>query len=316
MKNFRAFVAAGLIAVFLLVTGRAQNVSAANVLVPLNQKVLFLGDSITYAGQYAADIETYFLLRDPASRVQFINAALPSETVSGLSEPGHAGGKFPRPDLKERLDRVLQRVKPGLVFVCYGMNDGIYQPFDGQRFQAFKDGMIRVHEKIAATGAKVVHITPPVYDGVTGKNEFYNGVLDRYSQWLLDQRQAAGWSVIDVHGPMTAFLAEQRKTNANFFFAKDGVHPDDLGHWIMARQILLGLGAAEVAAWPDPAAFTASHPHGAAILQLVRQRQEMLRDTTLTLTGYKRPGLPAGIPQAEADKKSAEIEHQIEAYRP
>jgi hypothetical protein len=40
-----------------------------------------------------------------------IDAGPPSETVSGLSEEGHAGGQFPRPDLVERLTRVLAVTK-------------------------------------------------------------------------------------------------------------------------------------------------------------------------------------------------------------
>ena len=42
-------------------------------------------------------------------KFKVINCGLPSETVSGLSEPDHAGGKFPRPDLHERLGRVLAK---------------------------------------------------------------------------------------------------------------------------------------------------------------------------------------------------------------
>ena len=38
-------------------------------------------------------------------RYDILDLGLSSETVSGLSEPGHAGGAFPRPCLKERLER-------------------------------------------------------------------------------------------------------------------------------------------------------------------------------------------------------------------
>ena len=72
-------------------------------------RVLFLGDSITYGGQYVSFVEAYFVTRYPERQIEFINAGLPSETVSGLSEEGHADGKFPRPDLRERLARVLEQ---------------------------------------------------------------------------------------------------------------------------------------------------------------------------------------------------------------
>lgn len=78
------------------------------------QRVVFLGDSITHSGFYVACIETYFLTRHPDRSIEFINLGLSSETVSGLSEEGHAGGAFPRPDLHERLARVLAQTKPDL----------------------------------------------------------------------------------------------------------------------------------------------------------------------------------------------------------
>ena len=72
--------------------------------------VLFLGDSITHAGWYVNDIETYFVTRRLAPGVAFINAGVSSETVSGLSEEGHANGQFPRPDLRTRLSRTLELI--------------------------------------------------------------------------------------------------------------------------------------------------------------------------------------------------------------
>ena len=73
------------------------------------KRIVFLGDSITYSGQYVDAFETFLFLRFPARQFEVINVGLPSETVSGLSEDGHADGKFPRPDLHERLDRVLAK---------------------------------------------------------------------------------------------------------------------------------------------------------------------------------------------------------------
>ncbi len=67
------------------------------------RRVVFLGDSITYSGQYLEYVEARLRLNEPTNRLEFLNLGLPSETVSGLSEPGHAGGQFPRPGLHERL---------------------------------------------------------------------------------------------------------------------------------------------------------------------------------------------------------------------
>ena len=61
------------------------------------KRVLFLGNSITYAGTYVSAIEAYLITHFPKQSYEFINVGLPSETVSGLSEPNHADGRFPRP---------------------------------------------------------------------------------------------------------------------------------------------------------------------------------------------------------------------------
>src|SRR4051812_39731353 len=54
------------------------------------KRLIFLGDSVTYSGGYVELVEAYFITRYPARTVEFINVGLPSETVSGLSEEGHA----------------------------------------------------------------------------------------------------------------------------------------------------------------------------------------------------------------------------------
>src|SRR5688572_32533904 len=133
-------------------------------MLPGAKRVLILGDSITHSGQYVEFIEAYFVTRFPGRRVEFMNVGLPSETVSGLSEPGHAGGQFPRPDLHERLKRVLEKTKPDLVIACYGMNDGIYLPFSEERLGDFTNGLVRLRKSVAAAGAKIIHVTPPTFD--------------------------------------------------------------------------------------------------------------------------------------------------------
>ena len=273
-------------------------------------RIVFLGDSITYSGQYVESIEAYCVTRFPDWRIEFLNLGLPSETVSGLSEDGHAGGAFPRPDLHERLGRALEKTKPDLVIACYGMNDGIYLPFSKERFQKFQDGIKRLRERVTATGAKIIHVTPPTFDEVKGGHPGYGNALDRYSDWLLAQR-AAGWDVADLHGPMNRYLAGRRQKDPNFFLASDGVHCNDTGHWIIAKQLLLHFGAVDVASFDDPAAMLASHPHCQELLKLIQQRQRLTKDAWLTDVGHLRPGMNKGVPLPEAITKAAEIETQI-----
>ncbi len=277
----------------------------ADDFLPGAKRILFLGDSITYAGQYVDQFEFFLFMEYPERKFEVINCGLPSETVSGLSEEGHAGGQFPRPDLHERLDRVLAKVKPDLILACYGMNDGIYLPLDDARFGKFQDGMKRLHLAATKAGAKIIHLTPPIFDPGPGADRAssYDAVLARYSTWLLDQR-AIGWQVIDLHGPMSAALDEIRKTDPAFTFQKDHVHPNDAGHLVLANAILAGLKSDRLAAFgllgPD-------QPRTDAI----RKRGRILADAWLTETGHKRPGMAKGLPLAEAQAKADAIEKEI-----
>jgi lysophospholipase L1-like esterase len=282
------------------------------------RKILFLGNSITWAGVYVNDIEAYLRLKYPGREMDIINAGLASETVSGLSEPGHAGGSFPRPDLHERLSRVLEQVKPDLVFACYGMNDGIYLPFDAQRFQKFKDGINRLHAAVVKSGARIIHLTPPDYDEQRGGSKGYSVVLDRYSDWLLGRRAAEKWEVVDIHYPMQNFLRAHRAIDRKFgidgfALADDGVHPGNTGHWIIAKQVLLHLGFKEVAGSGDIITGLKGVAKPQLLVNLVAERQQLMRDSWLSATRHRRPGVPVGLPLDEAGQVSAELIREINA---
>ncbi|MCX6326487.1 MAG: SGNH/GDSL hydrolase family protein [Bacteroidia bacterium] len=290
----------------ILFNGHAQ----AGYIIPENVKrILFLGNSITYSGQYVSYIEAYLTIRYPEKRFDFINVGLPSETVSGLSEPNHAKGKFPRPDLRERLERVLTQIKPDLVFACYGMNDGIYLPFDDARFQKYREGIKSLHEQVTKSGSLIVLLTPPVFDERKGKA--YANVLDIYSDWLISCRYTANWEVIDIHWPMKKYLEERRLSDSTFMFAKDGVHPNNIGHWIMAKQVLLFLGEKNVAKAEDAVSALSLSSNGESILKLVEERQGIMKDAWLTSVGHKRPGMKTGLPLNEAQLKADEIDNKI-----
>jgi lysophospholipase L1-like esterase len=310
---------------FLLTLALVTSLHAAPPFQP-GEKVLFLGDSITQAGTYVALIDAALIQNDPLIRYDIVSAGLSSETVSGLSEVGHAGGKFPRPDLHERLDRVLAAVKPKVVLACYGMNCGIYQPLSEERFNAYRDGMIKLHEKAKAAGARIIHLTPPVHDSVpildktdpTGAegDKFtkpytrYNDVLDKYSDWLLQQRTDAGWEVIDLHGPMKQALAEGRAKDPQFVLSKDGVHPGLEGHALMAQSVLTAWGV-EVSALD-----IATKPELAPFWKAVEKKQSLLKAAWLSKAGHKRPGVPAGLPIEEAEPQSATFDAEARALVP
>lgn len=277
------------------------------------KRILFLGDSITAAGGFVNMIELQLRLHGVDPMPELLNVGLPSETCTGLSEPDHP---FPRPDVHERLDRALAAVGPDVVVACYGMNDGIYYPFSEERFQKYQEGINRLIEKVHASGAKLVLMTPPPFDAMPLKAagkllpegsekyawfavyENYDEVIQKYGQWLLAQKDRTEM-VIDLYTPSMAFWKQQRKTDPNFTVAPDGVHCNSEGHRTIAEAVLKAWG---VESW---------RPVSAEMLQLANEKGTILHDSWLSRIGHKRPGTAEGLPLEKAVGKAAEIDKQL-----
>jgi lysophospholipase L1-like esterase len=277
-----------------------------------SKRILILGDSITAGGGYVVHFDAWLTGQRLPQPPVVINGGLASETVSGLSEEGHAGGQFPRPDLFERLDRVLKLTKPDLVIACYGINCGIYQPLDEARFAKYREGMTRLKSAVEQAGAKFVVMTPPFYDDLrTPKDDFqYNDVMAHYSKWLLSQREH-GWRVIDLNGPMTAYVLKRRETDPKFTLQPDGVHPNDDGHWFMAQQLIAGFSPDDPAKRETPAEMRKRLNLSDEAFKLIQQRTNLRRDAYVGAAGHKRPGVAKGLPVDEAEAKAAELTERI-----
>ena len=228
----------------LIFTCVSHSVSAEQSQFPLDAKrILFLGDSITHAGHYISHIEEQFLLQNRPVP-ELINLGLPSETCSGLSEPDHP---FPRPDVHERIDRALAKVKPDVVVACYGMNDGIYHPYSDERFEKYQQGIQQIIKKVQARGARLILMTPPAFDPLPLKQkgkllpageekyawfaiyENYDDVLKKYAAWVITLQDEVDM-VVDLHTPVNAYVAHKREIEPDFTMSGDGVHVNEEGH--------------------------------------------------------------------------------------
>lgn len=254
---------------------------------------------------FAISSAIYYLEKlHPRKDFDILGLGLASETLSGLSEDGHAGGKFPRPCLFERLGRLLDKAKPEIVFACYGMNDGIYQPLDDARFTAFKKGVARLIDRCKAAGVKeVVLITPPIYDFTAKKDEFnYDSVLTAYAKWETEL-QIPGVRVIDLHTAMRKARDARPES-----FSKDRVHPGDDGNLLMARMLLAALGVKT----PDEAlADIKKDP----LYKLVAEKRALRSAQWMKHIGYTREAVvaPQALGTVEAD--AAKIQEKIDALR-
>jgi lysophospholipase L1-like esterase len=268
------------------------------------KRVVFLGDSITQSGGYVALVTYYLEKLHPKQDFDVLGLGLASETLSGLSEDGHAGGKFPRPCLFERLGRILEKAKPDVVFACYGINDGIYQPLDADRFAAFKKGVTKLIAQCKEAGVKEVYlVTPPIFDFTPKGSEFnYDTVMTAYAKWETELK-VPGVRVIDLHPAMRK--ARDARTEP---FSRDHVHPGDDGHLLMARTVLAAL-AVKV---PDESVTDVQKD---PLYKLVAQKRAMRSAHWMKHIGYTRETTVKPEPLGTGEADAAKIQEKIDALR-
>ncbi|MDG0994408.1 MAG: SGNH/GDSL hydrolase family protein [Akkermansiaceae bacterium] len=279
--------------------------NADHHLLEKNRRILMLGDSITQGGHYVHYLDAWLVKKFPDRRYEVINAGVSSETISGLSEKGHAGGRFPRPCLFERLERVLAKTRPQLIIACYGMNCGIYQPLDPQRSARFQNGHLRLRAAAKQYGAEVLHVTPPIYDN-HGKPGFnYNSVLTAYSKWMAQQTDS-GWLVADLHTFMSQKIAAEKTKDKKFTVQRDRVHPDKQGHWIMAQAIISYFGDTNVSKFDNGSQLLAKKNMDAVVKRSVAFQKAIHAETKPL-----RPGVPQGGTLSSARELAKTLETDI-----
>jgi lysophospholipase L1-like esterase len=267
-------------------------------LLPAGTRVVFLGDSITQAGDYVIDVQCALFAQGISHHI--INVGLGSETATTLTENENLGHvqayRFPRPAVGARLSRVLRATRPHTLFVCYGMNDGGVLSNDEAGLARYTQSIEQLRQQALQSGvSRIVFCTPPVHDAQgNAALAAHDANLTRYTEWLLSKR-SEGWDVIDFHTPMRRVLDEGRKADLAFALAKDGTHPDRLGHWIMAQQILRDFfGLPHISATEAEGLFPS---HGKEIRSLVRQLTDRRFQYWMSLTRHERPGVAGGPDQ-------------------
>jgi lysophospholipase L1-like esterase len=281
-------------------------------------QIVFLGDSITAAGDFIAIVDAQLRIAYGEDIPDLINLGLPSETCTGLSEPEHP---FPRPDVHERLDRALEKAIPDVVVACYGMNDGIYYPFDQKRFEAYQAGIRKIVSKVAAAGAKCLLLAPPAFDSQPFRKagkllpkgaekyawfaiyEGYDRVIQRYADWVMSDL-SLGVQTVNVHDPIRDYLSEIRKDQPDFAMSTDGVHMNRDGHRLIAHSLLREWGVPITQDLPE------------TLVDLTHQRHQILHDSWLSHVGHRRPAGKAGLPLLEAEKRAIGIEVRIRRQLP
>ena len=203
-------------------------------------RVAVVGDSITQSRRTHSYIWNFYATRFPNRRVRFDNCGISGDSAGGAVR---------------RFDWDIAIHKPTVATIMLGMNDvgrGSYgknktseKDLARQKgsIDNYRKNMDTLSQKLRAIGARIVYITPSIYDQTgTQKRENNYGVNDALGTCGDIVRKLADkydGSVIDLHGPMTKINADGQKKDPNFtIIGPDRIHPADVGQFIMATLFL------------------------------------------------------------------------------
>jgi lysophospholipase L1-like esterase len=210
-------------------------------------RVVFYGDSITEQGHYTLPIETFVVTRCPGMNVSFINRGW-----SGDRAWGGEGGM-----LEERLRRDVIALRPTVVTVMLGMNDGYYTDFSPQAVTAFNDSLetLVVTLERELPGVRITLLGTSPYDDVTpgdqpdwvhGIEGGYGSVVARFSQATCKVAKRHDLLFVDMNEPLVALQERAQATNPELArqLIPDRIHPGSAAGLVMAARLL--------AAWKAP----------------------------------------------------------------
>lgn len=204
-------------------------------------RVCFIGDSITHRGLWHHYLETFYLTRFPKYNLTFINCGIGGDTTGSLLK---------------RLDYDVLIHKPTVAVIMIGMNDSKNEYYQEQHtetelvaqrqqiIERYRADYQLLIEKLNAAGTqRLILVTPTPYDQTAqlerpvwfGKNDTLQ-LLAEEVRMLASQHQTL---LVDFFKPLQQInLRVQKITPAFTLSGQDRVHPEALGHELMAVLFL------------------------------------------------------------------------------
>ncbi|MCQ2379207.1 MAG: right-handed parallel beta-helix repeat-containing protein [Victivallaceae bacterium] len=204
----------------------------------LPRRIVCLGDSITSHGFFAGELQLYLSCRYPRERIEVFNAGIGGDTASGGFR---------------RLERDVLSKKPDMAIICFGMNDvgrDLYKtclPSSEEEaalrekcFQSYCENMKKIVDALVDRGIEVVVMAPFPYDEYGTRpapDQKYE-----YCNCIGLEKLAA--HCYNTYAPKVLFpMSRMMLCRLYAWFpelqiAKDRVHPDRRGHWVIANEIV------------------------------------------------------------------------------
>lgn len=197
------------------------------------ETIAFLGDSITaWQPNYSLYAGAYLVSRFPGKTI--------------VTHTFGYGGQTAELGIKN-FTRDIAAVKPTTVFVDFGMNDGKYKAFDAANYKWYLDSQRELARVIKESGAReILMTTSPTDPERRADKGLYNETLGRMADGVLGLGQELGVPVADIFHPMQATQARAKAAQPGYTMIIDSVHPNPVGHLVMAYHLLSRIDAPRV----------------------------------------------------------------------
>jgi lysophospholipase L1-like esterase len=200
-----------------------------------NDRVVFLGDSITEQYQYSTYLELYLTTRFPKANFVFLNAGIGGDTANG------GAGRFQAHILDE---------KPTAVTINFGMNDGGYQEFKERENKVYREKTEAMLKMAKAAGVRVALCSPNSVDPRVSPNwsdfKRYQETQREFYAPLKEIAAKNGAAFADQYAVTRKAIEAMTKDDPKAERAKpyyDGFHTSPPGGMLMAWAILTELKA-------------------------------------------------------------------------
>lgn len=205
-----------------------------------DDRVAFIGDSITHGGRYHADVYLFYATRFPNKPYTAYNCGISGDTAPGT---------------RLRFDNDIASKQPNVATIMLGMNDAWAHAFNTERplqarlqdqanaYKSYTEAMDQIAARLTAMDCQIIFIKPSIYDqtaelpqkNLTGKND----LLGRFAQYIDTLARRYNGSVIDFHTPMSTLNHTLQTTNPSAtIVSNDRVHPGVPGHFVMSYHFL------------------------------------------------------------------------------
>jgi len=218
----------------VLLSGGSMTAARAENLLKPGDRMAICGDSITEQKNYSVIIEDYLLMCQPVSNLQAAQFGWGGETTWGFAP---------------RMGNDVLWTKPTVASVNYGMNDGGYGPVQEERINNYRTKTIDIIQQFKTAGVRTIIITGPgavdadAYHHGKKDAELYNKTLAAYGEAARQVANENGAIFADMHGTMVQAMEKFKARHPDkSFVGNDGIHPENVGHMVMAYTILKALG--------------------------------------------------------------------------